>query len=184
MKLLYALISIVALFLGSQLDSGSQTYQTYFGATDKPQTAVQAIPASATFARGFTDNQNQPCSNSQGGHYESDILSREEIEHNLRLAGFTPEQAHLMQAIAKAESGHQLNCFGDESLVTSKWAYSYGLYQIRGLKAETGKGTCRDVERLRLNVLEQSKCAYEISGGGTNFRPWSVYLNGKYRQWL
>jgi len=128
---------------------------------------------------------SMPCRNNQtGAYYESEILSFEEVEYNLQVVGFTPENAHIMAAIAHKESGHQLECIGDESLITGKWTYSYGIFQIRGLNAETGKGTCRDIEVLVGDIRKQAQCAFEISGGGTNFRPWSMYLNGKYRESL
>jgi len=179
-------MSVFAIYMSTNLFVTSPNpYATAYDSISVEVKQVEVVePTVRKFVRSRTTIQNQPCRNSQGGVYESDILSREEIEYNLRAVGFTPEQSRVMQAIAKAESGHQLNCFGDESLVTSKWNFSYGVFQIRGLKAETGRGTCRDVERLRLSIVEQSKCAYEISGGGKNFRPWSMYLNGGYRKWL
>lgn len=143
-----------------------------------------------TFPRGSTKDApipwtDMPCKNNRTGeYYESDILSFEEIEYNLQVVGFTPEGAHTMAAIAHQESGHQLDCIGDESLANSKWADSYGVFQIRGLNAETGKGTCRDINSLRTGIRRQAQCAFEISGGGTNFRPWSMYLNGKYKESL
>lgn len=151
---------------------------------------VSVEPPELLFTRGHTSTsatrwQDMPCrDNASGAFYESDILSAEEIEHYLVQAGFTPENAHTMMAIAKAESGHQLSCVGDEQLTDSKWTNSYGLYQIRGLKAEQGKGTCRDISSLGTDVLRQSQCAYEISSGGVNFRPWSMWLNGRYKEWL
>ena len=186
MKHLTISILFAVLFLGGvgQIKGEPYSYSAVIASVEHVVEKPAVAQATPKFVRSRTVLQNQPCKDSHGGYYESDILSVEEIEYNLKLAGFTPEQAHVMQAIAKAESGHQLNCFGDETLADSKWDSSYGIYQIRGLKAERGKGSCRDLERLNLNILEQSKCAYEISGKGTNFRPWSVYLNGKYQKWL
>lgn len=142
------------------------------------------------FARGHTTRTgvfwgDMPCRNNRtGAYYESDILSFAEIEWNLVKVGFTPDNAHIMAAIAHKESGHQLDCVGDESLINSKWTDSYGIFQIRGLVAENGKGTCRDITAFVYNIEKQSQCAFEISGGGTNFRPWSMYLNGKYKESL
>lgn len=188
MKHLTISVLFAVLFLGGvgQIKGESYSYSAFMATVDRAveKPAVAQTPQVPRFIRSRTVLQNQPCKDSHGGYYESDILSIDEIVYNLKLAGFTPEQAHIMQAIAKAESGHQINCFGDEALANSKWDSSYGLYQIRGLKAERGKGSCRDLDRLNLNVLEQSRCAYEISGGGTNFRPWTMWLNGGYKKWL
>lgn len=156
----------------------------------KQEEQPSLVAKDPTFARGHTTQtgvswRDMPCRNNRtGAYYESDILSFAEIEWNLIKVGFTPTNAHTMAAIAHKESGHQLNCFGDESLINSKWTDSYGIFQIRGLVAENGKGTCRDITALVNNIEKQSQCAYEISGGGTNFRPWSMYLNGKYRKSL
>ena len=34
------------------------------------------------------------------------------------------------------------------------------------------------------NLAEQVKAALNISGGGSNYRPWSTYTNGAYRRFL
>ena len=139
--------------------------------------------------RGFTDVQDQPCFNDHTKeHYESELISKSETAHYLLLAGATVEQADVLAAISRAESGSQLNCFGDDSdkyygqpvldinnRPTGKhWGESYGLYQIRTIIEDSNTGSCRDIERLRLNIAEQSACAYEISRSGTNFGAWSV----------
>lgn len=86
------------------------------------------------FTRGHTTQtgvrwQDMPCRNNRtGSYYESDILSFAEIEWNLIKVGFTPTNARIMAAIAHKESGHQLDCFGDEALVDSKWTDSYGIF--------------------------------------------------------
>ena len=107
--------------------------------------------------------------------------------------GATVEQADILSAISHAESGSQLNCFGDDDVKyygkpTSDgrhWGASYGLYQVRTILEASGSGECRDIERLRNNIVEQSKCAYELSRNGTKFSPtWSMYSNGRYAKWL
>lgn len=188
MKLILLIMTLFAVYLSTNIFVTSPNpYATAYGSPPAQQVIEVDTPA---FVRGNTKNEpidwrKNPCRDSRTSqYYESEMISREEIEYNLQLVGFTPEQSRVMQAIVKAESSQQINCYGDENLANSKWDISYGLFQIRGLVAERGRGSCRDVERLRLNIVEQSKCAYEISGGGTNFRPWSMYLNGRYRRWL
>lgn len=154
------------------------------------QEQASLVSTDPTFTRGHTTQspipwQQMPCRNTRTGEtYQSDILSFAEIEWNLVKVGFTPPNAHTMAAIAHQESGHQISCSGDENLVDNIWTDSYGIFQIRGLHSETGKGTCRDIKALGTDILKQAQCAYEISGGGTNFRPWSMYLNGKYKESL
>ena len=103
----------------------------------------------------------------------------------LQNAGFTKEGIQIMLAIAQGESGIRLEAEGDQSLANGKWGYSLGVWQIRTLHAERGKGTCRDFDALKNGSWDfHAKCAYEISGRGTNFRPWTVFLKGIYKQYL
>lgn len=51
---------------------------------------------------------------------------------------------------------------GDVDLQTNTWGISYGAFQIRTLKADTGTGTARDIERLRRGLVEQAKCAVTV----------------------
>ncbi|HTF08176.1 MAG TPA: hypothetical protein VK659_08395 [Asanoa sp.] len=100
-----------------------------------------------------------------------------------RQAGFDPASAVLMTAIAMAESGLRTDAVGDTSLQTNYWGPSVGLAQIRTIKGDTGTGHTRDIERLS-DPLQNLVSAYEISKGGKDFTPWSVYNSGKYRQFL
>lgn len=158
-------------------------------------TVVNSAPTvPPVFGRGFTDIQVQPCRNDHTRErYESELISKNETAHNLISVGATVEQADILSAISHAESGSQLNCFGDDDVKyygkpTSDgrhWGASYGLYQVRTILEASGSGECRDIERLRNNVVEQSKCAYELSRNGTKFSPtWSMYSNGRYAKWL
>ena len=99
-------------------------------------------------------------------------------------AGFSPDQATIMTAIAGAESGYDDQIQGDLGLQTNVWGPSYGLYQIRTLKADTGSGSNRDITRLAGSDAEQARAAYAISGGGRDFTPWSVFTSGAYQQFL
>ena len=162
--------------------SDTPTYQTY-----AQQQAAQAQTASISqqsFGRGYTNKQDQPCRNDHSNaYYESELISKNETAHYLLQAGASVEQADTLSAISRAESGSQVNCFGDDDSnyygkPTSNgkhYGESYGLYQIRTILEESGTGSCRDIERLKLNIAEQSACAYEISRSGTYFQPWSVF---------
>ncbi len=111
-------------------------------------------------------------------------LTASQIYTLLLQGGFDPQQARMMTAIAQAESARNPGAVGDVALQTGTWGPSVGLFQIRTLKAETGTGSDRDIQRLMNNPAEQVKAALNISGGGSNYRPWSTYTNGAYRKFL
>jgi hypothetical protein len=106
-----------------------------------------------------------------------------QVYRDLRAAGFGPAQALTMTAIAGAESGWRVDARGDVSLQDDTWGPSYGLYQVRTLKAETGTGRPRDLVALT-DPQHQAAAAYAISRGGRDFSPWTVYRTGAYREFL
>lgn len=95
------------------------------------------------------------------------------------LHGLTHEQAIIATAIAWAESGLRPDAVGDVDLEDSKWGPSVGLYQIRSLRADTGTGKERDVERLG-DPSFNSRSMVAVSTDGTNWSPWTMYRNGRY----
>jgi hypothetical protein len=111
-------------------------------------------------------------------------LTPSQIYTLLLQGGFDPQEARIMTAIAQAESARNPGAVGDVAIQTGTWGPSVGLFQIRTLKAETGTGSDRDIQRLMNNPAEQVKAALNISGGGSNYRPWSTYTNGSYRKFL
>ena len=88
-----------------------------------------------------------------------------DIYATLVAAGFSKSAAITMTAISLAESGGNPSILGDQGLQTSTWGPSYGLFQIRTLKADTGKGTDRDINALAKSDLRQAQAA--AKGGGT-----------------
>ncbi len=91
-----------------------------------------------------------------------------------RQAGFTAEQAKTMTAIARAESGCNPQATNNNPPVE----YSIGVFQLNLLAhPEISETDARDVYRA-------AQWAYALSGGGTNYRPWSAYTNGKYRSYV
>jgi cell wall-associated NlpC family hydrolase len=72
---------------------------------------------------------------------------------------------------------------GDTTIQTAKWGPSIGLWQVRSLKAQRGTGKERD-ELALYSPAHNAQSMYSISSGGTNWRPWSVFTSGKYRQRL
>ena len=114
----------------------------------------------------------------------ADKLSASQIFTLLQQGGFSREQARTMTAIAQAESARDPGAVGDIGLQNRTFGPSVGLFQIRTVKAETGKGTDRDIEHLTGNVQAQVKAALHISNNGTNFRPWSTFTSGSFRKFL
>jgi hypothetical protein len=100
-----------------------------------------------------------------------------------RQAGFAPAQAVVMTAIAMGESGLVTDRRGDLTLQNATWGPSVGLAQVRSLKADTGRGTDRDISQLS-DPLQNMIAAYHISNSGKDFTPWTVYNKGIYKQWL
>lgn len=107
-----------------------------------------------------------------------------QVYATLRQAGFDPAAATVMTAISGAESGYDPSELGDTNLEDATWGPSYGLFQVRTVKGQTGSGGDRDITRLAASDLNQAKAAYDISGGGTDFTPWSVFETGKYQPFL
>lgn len=99
-------------------------------------------------------------------------------------AGFRGSALVMAIAIAGAESTFNSDATGDVALQDQKWGPSVGLWQIRTLKpAYLSLEPIRDVTKL-YDPLENAKAAYAISKKGTNWRPWSTFLNKDYEKWI
>jgi cell wall-associated NlpC family hydrolase len=90
-------------------------------------------------------------------------LSPEEIYRVALAAGFPPDKAEIFTAIALAESrgNSEANAAGSED--------SRGLWQIN-----VSPGVRENKWGDLYDPLTNARAAYEISGGGTKIRPWSV----------
>lgn len=58
-----------------------------------------------------------------------------------------------------------------------------GRWQIRCYWSDIGTGRARDCSRLN-DARFNAEAMYQVSGGGSSWAPWSVYLNGSYRLYL
>jgi len=115
-------------------------------------------------------------------------LTLDQVYAQARAAGFGQAQAVMAAAIAKAESGLSPTILGDTTITTATWGPSVGLWQVRSLTPDA-LGQARGADRYRnatrlTDPAYNAKAAYAISGGGQNWRPWSVYTSGAYRQYL
>lgn len=171
MRWLGIMVGLVILWIGSQIGTQNPLNVTSFVEPVKAQVAS----AQATPAIDWPQNCYRPDAQAQ----------RQEACKALAGAGFSKDQTQIMLAISQGESGLRLDAVGDQSLANAKWSNSRGPFQIRSLKAEWGKGTCRDEQALTNNGWDfHARCAYEISGGGSNYKPWSVFLHGIYKKYL
>lgn len=100
-----------------------------------------------------------------------------------RQQGLSVEQAKIATAIAKGESGFRTDARGDTTITDATWGPSIGLWQIRSLNAQKGTGGHRD-ELANTDPVHNAKAMAAISLGGTNWRPWTIYTNGAYKNHL
>lgn len=110
-------------------------------------------------------------------------LSAQQISDYAYAAGFKGEGLKVAVAVALGESGGNAGIVGDAGIQDAIYGPSIGLWQIRSLKAEKGKSTTRD-ELALYDPGFNARSAYSISGGGTNFAPWTVFKNGTYKKFL
>jgi len=97
-------------------------------------------------------------------------LTRQAVLAIATRAGFPDPK--LASAIAFAESGGVPG-----AILRSSREYSVGLWQINTLVHLFSVDDMKD-------PLKNAAAAFKISKGGTDWRPWSTFTNGTYRQFL
>ena len=109
-------------------------------------------------------------------------LSIPELAGYAKAAGFTGDNLVTIVAIALRESGGNASVIGD---IDNPHAgcRSYGLVQInvcpQGTAGGNNRGTpWRENPTTLLDPVTNFKAAYEMSGGGRNFGPWTTYRAG------
>lgn len=105
------------------------------------------------------------------------------LKHVIYQAGFRDNALEIAYAVAMGESGAKAKAHNDDA---STGDDSYGLFQINMLGA-------MGPERRKLYELKSNedlfdpavnaRVAYELSEGGKNWSPWSVYNNGAYKKY-
>lgn len=98
-------------------------------------------------------------------------MSVGEAVNAARQAGFTGTSLITIVAIAGAESGWNSQAIGDQGS-------SYGLTQVH-LPAHPQYTAAQ-----MLDPVQNMAAAYEISGGGQNWQPWTTFNTGAYQQYL
>ena len=116
-----------------------------------------------------------------------------QLMQTLQNAGFKGESLNTAYGIVKAESGGRANAYNPTGMDDS-----YGLFQINMENNDPrnpGMGNRRNADYLKKyasigytgpeslkDPYINSRIAYDISKGGTNFKPWTTYTSGKYLQ--
>lgn len=118
-----------------------------------------------------------------------------QLVQTLMSAGFTGQSLVTAYGIAKAESGGRAKAFNPNGLDES-----YGLFQINMENKDPrnpNMGVKRNAAYLKkyasmgykgpeslYDPAINAKIAYDMSKGGTNFKPWTTYTSGKYQNQL
>jgi murein DD-endopeptidase MepM/ murein hydrolase activator NlpD len=121
---------------------------------------------------------------SNRGQGSYDPMPDAKLVEILKAAGFTGEALSIAYGVAKAESGGVANRHSHPSLTKDD---SFGLFQINML-GDLGPAR-RKTHGLSSNEdlydpATNARVAYAISKGGTNWKPWSAYTNGRYLERL
>lgn len=96
-------------------------------------------------------------------------LPRDVLLQIATMAGFPNPK--LAAAIALAESGGVTN-----AIVRSSREFSVGLWQINTL------AHAQYSPKAMADPMMNAAAAFQISNGGTNWKPWTTYTSGKYKQ--
>lgn len=106
------------------------------------------------------------------------VLTGSQVAAVAAAAGFKGEALVIAVAVAKAESGWDAHAVGDIDRGaggrTVAGAQSTGLWQVH---FEPGRDDANSARQPRSNFdpAFNARSAYAISGGGTNFGPWSTF---------
>lgn len=102
----------------------------------------------------------------------------------LRSVGFSGEGLRIAYAVAMAESSGNAKAFNGNRNTGDQ---SYGLFQINMLgdmgperRRQYGLSSNDDLYDPYVNA----RVAYKMSNGGRNWKPWSTYKRGDYKQFL
>lgn len=102
-------------------------------------------------------------------------LSDREIAGAVRDAGFPRSSWTVAVAVALAESGGNPDAYNGNN---SDGSSDYGLFQINSVHAELlNTHNWRD-------PVDNARMALEISGRGTNWKPWVAYTTGRHVAFL
>lgn len=109
-------------------------------------------------------------------------LSPGQIAGVVKEAGWPTAEIPLAVAIVLGESGGKSDELGDVNLQTSYWGPSVGLFQIRSVNSERGKGTVRD-QNANMDPLTNARHALHIRQT-QGLTAWSVFNTKAYVQYM
>lgn len=105
-------------------------------------------------------------------------LTVQQVAQAASSAGFKGDAVIMAVAIAKRESGWDPAAIGDKNN-PAPGHRSIGLMQINVGPTYNNKGIWfRENEQLLFDPVNNMKAAFEMSGGGTNWRAWTTYRAG------
>lgn len=111
-------------------------------------------------------------------------MAKSDLMALLKEAGFRGQGLANAYAIAIAESGGRARAHNPNA---STGDNSYGLFQINMLgkmgparRKQYGLSSNDDL----FDPLTNAKIAFKMSHGGTNFKPWTTFTSGKYKDFL
>lgn len=118
------------------------------------------------------------------------LLSQRAVTALCIKVGFSAADAKIAGAIAMVETPSihagvtysDFSAIGDQDLATEYWGNSYGGFQIRSVRSESGKGTTRDAYQL-LDPEFNCRSALAIRKA-QGFGAWSTYNSGQYKAYL
>ena len=160
--------------MGSALSMVSRFIKNPALATARTGKPIQGVK-SQTGGQGF------PAAEVTGG-----ALTKDQIRQYAEQAGFTGAALDTMVAIVMAESGGRVDAgfeHGTDTNLTEQGEKSVGLSQINYRPSRDANNPIRNPE-ANLDPLTNLRNAFEISGGGQNFGPWTTYNTGAYRSHL
>jgi hypothetical protein len=102
------------------------------------------------------------------------ILTASQISSYAQSAGFRGQSLQIATAIALAESGGRVAAVNHDS----DGSTDRGLWQINSIHSEY------NANRLLNDPAYNAQAAYQISSGGSNWYPWTTYVNGAYQRYL
>lgn len=118
------------------------------------------------------------------------IFTQTQVRQMLVDIGMTPRNSRIGAAIAMCEApsfdaetpSADFSLVGDIELANDIWGYSYGGFQIRSLRSQTGTGGVRDADQL-LRPLFNCRSAKTIHND-VGWKAWSTFTSGQYQAYL
>ena len=109
-------------------------------------------------------------------------MKDQQLVNLLKQVGFKGRALQTAFGVAKAESGGRPTAHNPDA---STGDNSYGLFQINMLgsmgPARRQQFGLKSNEDL-FDPVKNAKIAYRMSGGGTNWQPWTTFTSGLYRE--